>query len=59
MKIAITIGDPAGIGPEIVLKAAQKIRNYKNLFIFGNKKIFKKTANDLGIVKNYELIKTP
>ncbi len=58
MKIAITIGDPAGIGPEIVLKAAAKIRNYKNLFIFGNKKIFKKTANDLGIVKNYELIKT-
>ncbi|HEC77895.1 MAG TPA: hypothetical protein ENI34_01970 [candidate division WOR-3 bacterium] len=57
MKIGITIGDPAGIGPEIILKSASMMKNIGNLFIFGNKKILKKTALDLGLRSNYGLIK--
>jgi len=56
MKIGITLGDPAGIGPEIILKAIPEIRNYKNVFIFGNKNILRKTARDLHILKNYKII---
>lgn len=55
--IGITLGDPAGIGPEIILKAVPKIRNYQKILIFGNKNILKKTACDLRIVQNYKKIK--
>ena len=57
MKIGITLGDPAGIGPEIILKAAPKIKNYKNIFILGNNNILKKTARDLGMLNNYKIIR--
>ncbi len=50
-KIAITIGDPCGIGPEIVLKAlaALDIQRICNPLIFGNKNVLKNTANQFGI----------
>jgi 4-hydroxy-L-threonine phosphate dehydrogenase PdxA len=56
MKIGITLGDPAGIGPEIILKAGSKIAKYKNIFIFGNKNILKKTARDLRLLDYYKVI---
>ncbi len=56
MKIGFTLGDPAGIGPEIILKAIPKIPNREKILIFGNKQILKKTAADLGILKNYRTI---
>lgn len=57
MKIGITLGDPAGIGPEIILKGVSKVKNLKNLLIFGNKDILKRTAHDLGILDRYKIIK--
>ncbi len=51
------MGDPSGIGPEIILKSLVKVKNIKDLQIFGSKEIFKKTARDLGIVNNYEKLK--
>ncbi len=56
MKIGITLGDPAGIGPEIILKGIPKIRNLKNLRIFGNKDVLKSTARDLHILNVYRII---
>ena len=56
MKIGITLGDPSGIGPEIILKAVPQFKNQTNLFIFGNKNILERTAHDLGILERYELI---
>jgi len=56
MKIGITLGDPSGIGPELILKAVSQFKNQTNLFIFGNKSILKGTARDLGIMKKYEVI---
>lgn len=56
MKIGITLGDPSGIGPEIILKAVPHVKEHTNLFIFGNKGILKRTARDLGILDRYEMI---
>lgn len=56
MKIGITLGDPAGIGPEIILKGVPEIRNFKNLLVFGNKAILEKTARDLHILNMYRII---
>ncbi len=57
MKIGITLGDPAGIGPEIILKGLPTIKNLSHLLIFGNKNIFKRTAHDFGILNKYKIIK--
>ncbi|RKX51318.1 MAG: 4-hydroxythreonine-4-phosphate dehydrogenase PdxA, partial [Thermotoga sp.] len=35
----ITLGDPSGIGPEIVLKALKKIPEKENIIVFGSKKV--------------------
>jgi 4-hydroxy-L-threonine phosphate dehydrogenase PdxA len=57
MKIAITLGDPAGIGPEIILKSAPTIRKYgTQCIIYGSKAIFKKTAQDMKMVGQYRSI---
>jgi len=56
MKIGITLGDPAGIGPEIILKALPRIKNLKHILIFGSKNILKKTACDLHILDHYKII---
>lgn len=54
-KIAITMGDPAGIGPEIILKSLPKIDSSKILLI-GNNKIFTRLENlyNLKIPKTIE-----
>jgi len=57
MRIGISLGDPAGIGPEIILKALPLLGPLKNLFIFGNKKLLKKTSHDLHLEGHYQRIK--
>jgi len=48
-KIAITLGDPAGIGPEIVLKALQseELRELTDLVITGSRKILTEQSRGL------------
>jgi 4-hydroxythreonine-4-phosphate dehydrogenase len=62
-KIAITIGDPAGIGPEVVLKALSKkeILNVCKPIIIGDKIVIEEAINKLDITintKEVELIST-
>ena len=47
LRCAITMGDPAGIGPEVVLKALrdEKIQQLANFLIIGNSGVFEKTAH--------------
>ncbi len=52
--IAITMGDPAGIGPEIIIKALnddtiKELKGKVRLLIIGNKDIFKETAQRLDV----------
>lgn len=50
-RIAVTMGDPCGIGPEIVLKAAAdpEISCLCKLLIVGNRRILQRTAEQLKI----------
>jgi 4-hydroxy-L-threonine phosphate dehydrogenase PdxA len=56
MKFAITIGDPSGIGPEMILKAVPRLRDPGEYSIFGSRQILEKTARDLRVVSSYRHI---
>jgi len=58
LLIGVTIGDPCGIGPEIVLKALKSpaIRNLARYVIIGNKGVFDKTARALKMPVKYSTI---
>ncbi len=61
-KTAITIGDPAGIGPEIILKSLNELRdNLSDYLLIGSIGIFQRTAEILGLtlLKNVEIIDIP
>ncbi len=63
-KIGITLGDPAGIGPEVVAKALCKFPGVlENVIVFGNLKDFTNTINscnlDLSILKRIEFHDIP
>ena len=48
-KIAITMGDPAGIGAEIILKSLKHLSDCSDLIVVGNREIFRKNENLLNI----------
>lgn len=55
-KIAITMGDPCGIGPEIIIKAINSLNLDPDSFILiGNKNIFYKTAIELNLPLNKDI----
>ena len=61
-KIAITIGDPSGIGPEIVLKALTEKNDLYHIcrpVVFGHKEILENQAKQLGIKVVCHEIKHP
>ena len=47
--IAITTGEPAGIGPEIALKAAISVGNTLPIELVGSEKLLRDTASRLGL----------
>ena len=61
VKIAITIGDPAGVGPEVVLQAVAKLKNKKIIpIIIGRQKVlskyYPKLLDELKVInKNFDL----
>lgn len=52
------MGDAAGIGPEIILKALNHIGNIENIILIGNKDIFDKNENicKIKLPKNIEFL---
>ena len=58
IKIAVSSGDPAGIGPDICIKAfgQKKIYNFSPV-IFGDRNIFNSRAKTLGIDVNIQAYK--
>ena len=58
IKIAVSSGDPAGIGPDICIKAfgQKKIYDFSTV-IFGDKKLFKARAKTLGINADIQIYK--
>ncbi len=57
-KIALTLGDPAGIGPEILVKAITRLSFHerKRLLVIGSESILKKIKGFNKIGKSIELI---
>jgi len=55
IKLAVTMGDPAGVGPEILCKVIldRDFSNKYNLLFVGNKKILDFTFKNVLKVKNY------
>lgn len=60
-KLAITMGDPAGIGPEIAIKALKGSSLPKNcdVFIIGDALVLSETAKRLNIFTNIMVINSP
>ena len=58
---AITMGDPAGIGPEIVVGTmlSEEIHGCCRPFVIGSKAIMEKAAKVLGKELKYNLITDP
>jgi 4-hydroxythreonine-4-phosphate dehydrogenase len=57
-RLGVTTGDPAGIGPEISLRAAQdpSVRGSCCLFLFGDFEILRAQAHRLGLPFDFERI---
>ncbi|MBO8126426.1 MAG: 4-hydroxythreonine-4-phosphate dehydrogenase PdxA [Firmicutes bacterium] len=55
-RIGITLGDPAGIGPEIVVKALceQEVQACCHPVVFGDRWVFERTAAELGLAAELE-----
>lgn len=56
LRIGVTIGDPAGIGPEMVLRTMAGMRDLARCVIYGSRAVLQKTARDLRLVRNYRAI---
>jgi len=57
-KLAISLGDPSGISPEILVKSKNFLKENISI-IYGSKKIIEKTAKDLNIDFPIKEIKSP
>lgn len=57
-RVGITIGDPAGIGPEIVTKAVTEpeVRDVCRPFIIGDASVIKNQARELGLIADFRII---
>jgi len=48
LKIGITIGDPAGVGPEIIVRLLEHLDPQCAYIIYGEEKILKACAKEIG-----------
>ncbi|MBI4687283.1 MAG: 4-hydroxythreonine-4-phosphate dehydrogenase PdxA [Nitrospirae bacterium] len=60
-KITITMGEPGGIGPEVIVKAlyCSEIRNYCNPIVIGDARTIKKAVNLTRLPLKVRLISNP
>lgn len=56
--IAVTMGDPCGVGPEIICKAVSdpEISETARIIVLGEEKALERTANQLGISISFQLV---
>lgn len=61
MRIAIALGDPNGIGPEIAVKAAQRFADHRNIqpLLVGDGFVIEDVAHRLGLAATPAFIDTP
>ncbi len=57
--VGITMGDPAGIGPEIVLRALRRARVHSHPVVFGTTRFLKQLGSDLTSGMVFKKTKSP
>ncbi len=59
--LAITLGDPSGIGPEIIIKALAHEDLYQTVrpMVIGDRRILERAAGCLGRTNHFEVIHEP
>ncbi len=57
IKVAITMGDPSGVGPSVIAKALPKVKGLAEFIIIGDKQVFNKIHNAQYAIRNtqYEI----
>lgn len=55
LPLGITIGDPAGVGPEITLKALVQLK-WRNVVLIGSKAVLEREAKRLDLDFNLEMV---
>jgi len=60
-KLAITMGDPGGVGPEIIIKAlyCAEIRNFCTPIVIGDRVVMEEAVNLLKLPLKLRVIKSP
>ncbi len=60
-RIGITMGDPAGVGPEIIVKVCskEKVRDICSLVILGDRGLLFKTSKEMGTGTSFHIIEVP
>ncbi len=56
IRVGITMGDPAGIGPAIIPKALKKLKGLANFVIIGDKWVFDKVRSQESEVRSHKFI---
>ncbi|MCM8795332.1 MAG: 4-hydroxythreonine-4-phosphate dehydrogenase PdxA [Candidatus Omnitrophica bacterium] len=56
IRVGITMGDPAGIGPTIIAKALPQVKNLAEFIIIGDARVFKRVQNLQPLPQNYRFI---
>ena len=61
IRVAITVGDPAGIGPEIIYKGLKRFRDFQKakIYIIGEKICFLNQGYDISEIKEVKFIEVP
>lgn len=60
MRIVISMGDPAGVGPEIIVKALSSLKFYETSFlVIGTEYYLKQALRITGIELNYSVVEKP
>src|SRR5215204_1400262 len=59
--LAITMGDPAGIGPEVVLKALAHVDVFEHCrpLVIGDRRILERAAGWLGQLPEFDIVADP
>ncbi|MDQ7037940.1 MAG: 4-hydroxythreonine-4-phosphate dehydrogenase PdxA [Aquificota bacterium] len=58
-RIGITIGDPAGVGPELVVRISEAFKDDNAYIIYGEEKTLKEAQRVLGVSLPLEPVSTP
>ncbi|MDH4211604.1 MAG: 4-hydroxythreonine-4-phosphate dehydrogenase PdxA [candidate division WOR-3 bacterium] len=58
VRIGITIGDPSGIGPELVLRTIPKLKHPGDYSVYGNREILNRTARDLRLLGDFNELRS-